>query len=168
MDVLVRQAQAADIPGIDALMARAFPRLLKHDYPPSLLVLAVPRMAKAQPRLITSGTYFVAQDEDGQILGAGGWTTSPPHGQGSRDAAHVRHFATDPDKARRGVGRAVLSHTLADAGMRGVRRMDCFSTRTAEPFYASMGFERSRPTEVQIQLLDAVVFPAIAMSRSLA
>ena len=168
MEVLVRQAETGDIPQIDALMARAFPRLLKADYPPSTLVLAVPRMAKAQPRLIASGTYFVAQDPSGRLLGSGGWTASPPHGQGDPQAAHVRHFATDPDCARQGVGRAILSHALADATMRGMQRMDCFSTRTAEKFYAAMGFRRMREEEVEIQLKDAVVFPAIAMSRTLA
>jgi len=166
MDVTVRQSTAEDLPAIDRLISRSYPRLLKADYPPSVLVTAIPRIARAQPALVTSGTCFVAEDEDGAIVGAGGWTRRGPRGDRG-EGGHIRHFATDVGAVRRGVGTAILSHVLADAAMRGVTRMACLSTRTAVPFYAALGFERMGEQEVMIELTEGIVFPAVSMARAL-
>jgi hypothetical protein len=68
-------------------LARAYPRLLKADYPPSALVLALPLISRAQPQLVTCGTYYLVQDGD-DLLGAGGWTANPPGGR-TNDAGLV-------------------------------------------------------------------------------
>lgn len=60
MDFIVRSAAKGDIAAVDALLARTYPRLLKPDYPPSVLVTALPLISRAQPALVTSGTYYVA------------------------------------------------------------------------------------------------------------
>ena len=101
----IRPARRDDIPGIDALLARSYPQLLKADYPPSVLVTALPLISRANPQLVQSGTYYVALDEAGRVLGAGGWSFGAPQG-GLADGvtAHIRHFATDPAAVRRGVG----------------------------------------------------------------
>ena len=166
MDFEVRLATADDIPQIDVLFKRTYPRLLKADYPPSVLVTAVQRLANAQPALVTSGTYFVAVGGDGEILGAGGWT--PWSEQGHADGTgHMRHFATDPDCLEQGVARAILNRALADAAGRGVRYMRCMSTRTAEGFYAAMGFQRVQEEESLIELAGGIGFPVIAMTLKL-
>ena len=59
-DLTIRPGRTEDIAPLDALLARSYPRLLAADYPPSVLVTAIPRISRAQPRLVTSGTYFVA------------------------------------------------------------------------------------------------------------
>ena len=74
----VRPATKSDMDAIDGLLSRSYPALLKADYAPSILVTAVPRMTKAQPALIKSGTYYVAEDPCGALLGAGGWTFALP------------------------------------------------------------------------------------------
>jgi hypothetical protein len=51
----VRVAGPVDIAAVDALLARAYPRLLKADYAPSVLVTALPRIARAQPGLVAAG-----------------------------------------------------------------------------------------------------------------
>ncbi len=157
----LRPAVPGDLAELDALMARAYPRLLKADYPPSVLVTALPLISRAQPKLLRSGTYYVAVDASGAILGAGGWTrdrTTPELG-------HIRHVVTDDRQTRRGVGRAVIGHTLATARAAGLTRLDCKSTRTAEPFYAAMGFDTLGPMEVT--LAPGIGFPAIRMTQAL-
>lgn len=166
MDLRVRHATRGDLPAVDALFQRSYPRLLKADYPPSVLVTAIQRLARAQPALVTSGTYFVALGPKDEVLGAGGWT--PWDAFGNADGTgHVRHFATDPDHLGRGVGRAVLTHTINDAAQRKVRHMSCMSTRTAEGFYAAMGFERVQDEESVIEMSGGIGFPVIAMTRRL-
>jgi N-acetylglutamate synthase-like GNAT family acetyltransferase len=164
--ITIRAATRADISEIDALLARSYPRLLKPDYLPSVLVTAIPRISRAQPALIASGTYYVVLDED-RIVGAGGWTAARP---GGRDAepgrANVRHVVTDDRMVRRGIGRALMTHVFATARRAGMTWMHCLSTRTAVPFYSAMGF--AAIGETTISLGPGVDFPAVEMRRDLA
>lgn len=158
----LRKASPADLSAVDRLLGRSYPRLLAADYPPSVMVMAVPLISRARPELLASGRYFVAEDPDGRLLAAGGWSRSNPTGAMMQDlSGHVRHVATDPDAVRQGVGRALMRHVMQDAWAEGVVRLDCLSTRTAVPFYRALGF---RPVgAVDVPLAPAVVFPALRM-----
>ena len=70
----LRPSTAADLAAVGALLARSYPRLLAPDYPASVRVLAIPLISRARPELLASGTYWLAHDPQGDILGAGGWT----------------------------------------------------------------------------------------------
>jgi GNAT superfamily N-acetyltransferase len=144
LTVSLRRAHLADLAAVDRLLARSFPRLLAADYPPSSMVLAVPRLIRARPELLASGRYVLAEDAEGRLVAAGGWSA------GATDTGHVRHVATDPDAVRQGVGRALMAHVLRDARQAGILWMDCLATRTAVPFYAALGFRVVAPTEVQL------------------
>jgi GNAT superfamily N-acetyltransferase len=157
----IRRAAMADLDAVDRLLARSFPRLLGADYPPSTMVLAVPRIARARPELLASGTYFLAEDAAGNLLAAGGWTRAASTGTLVRDTGHVRHVATDPDALRQGVGRALMGKVMQDAAEGGMLWLDCLSTRTAVPFYTALGFRQLFPTEVQ--LAPGITFPVVRM-----
>ncbi|MDG1116542.1 MAG: GNAT family N-acetyltransferase [Flavimaricola sp.] len=163
--MLIRVATRADITAIDALLSRAYPRLLKHDYAPSILVTAIPLIARAQPRLVTCGTYYVVEDGE-TLIAAGGWTAAIPGRGGSTPGrANVRHVVTDDRQTRRGVGTALLGHVMEAARAAGMTWMHCTSTRTAEPFYAALGF--TRLGDVTVPLGPGIAFPAIDMRRDL-
>jgi GNAT superfamily N-acetyltransferase len=153
----VRLARRGDITALDALYARSYPKLLKADYPPSALVLALPLISRVQPYLVTCGTYFVAEAEDGTILGAGGWT--PQRNQ--TGCGDVRHLVTDDRHTRRGVGRALFDRIFSSARAAGIGRLDCNATRTAVPFYQAMGFTALGP--IEIDLRPGITFPAVRM-----
>lgn len=159
--VIIRPTTAEDLAAVDALLARAYPRLLKADYPPSILVTALPIISRARPELMTCGTYYLAQDADGAVIGAGGWTADPK----VKGLGHIRHVVTDDRIQRRGVGRAVIGHALDRAREAGMTRLECWSTRTAERFYQAMGFATLGPMEVP--LAGGIAFPAIRMTRTL-
>ena len=76
--ITLRLATPADLAAVDALLARAYPRLLAADYPPSVLVIAVPLIARARPELLASGRYWLACDSAGTVLAAGGWSRGAP------------------------------------------------------------------------------------------
>lgn len=160
--ITLRRATPGDLSAIDRLLGRSYPRLLAPDYPPSTLVLAVPRFGRAQPDLLASRRYFVAEDAQGRILAAGGWSRRDPVG-GPLDETrgHVRHVATDPDVVRQGIGRKLMRHAMQDAGRAGVRWLDCLSTRTAVPFYLALGFRSVHPRE--LFLGPGIVFPVMRM-----
>ena len=156
----IRPTTIADLAVVDALLARSYPKLLKADYPPSVLVTVLPVIARAQPKLLRCGTYYVVE-EDGQVLGAGGWTpdrTDPALG-------HIRHVATDDRALRRGVGRRLLNHCFDTARAAGVQRMECWATLTAERFYQAVGFQTVGPMDVSLE--GGIRFPSLRMLRDL-
>jgi GNAT superfamily N-acetyltransferase len=164
--MLIRLATPADLAAVDALFARAYPRQLAADYPPSLMVMALPMLSRAQPALLASGCYFLAE-RDGAVLGAGGWTAAAP-GRGGLSAGqgHIRHVVTDDRATRQGIGRAVLGAAMAQARAAGIVQLHCLSTLTAVPFYSALGF--AVDGRVSLSLGPGIDFPAVAMRRSLA
>ena len=163
--ISVRNSTRADIAAIGALLARSYSILLKTDYAPSVLVTALPLISRAQPALITCGTYYVAERE-GLIIGAGGWTkTAPDSGRPNRNTGQIRHLITDHRVARQGVASTLIRHVIAQARNAGINQMICHSTRTAVPFYEAMGFEARDAIEVPLR--PGISFPAVAMERFL-
>lgn len=164
--ITIRPTTQADLAAVDALLAASYPTLLKRDYPPSVLVTALPLISRANPALLRSGSYYIAETPEGQALAAGGWTRSPPQGGvGRPEIGHVRHMATHPAHLRQGLAQAIVTRVLADALAAGVEWMICQSTRTAVPFYRAMGF-RVRG-EIVIALRPGITFPAVEMERAL-
>ena len=157
----LRTASLRDLAGVDALLARSYPKLLKPDYPPSVMVTAVPLLARARPGLLASGRYYVAEAPGEGIVGAGGWSLRSR----VERVAEVRHVAVDPRFTRAGIGRRLLGTVLEAARREGMRRIDCLATRTAVPFYAAMGFGELGP--VAIALAPGIVFEAVRMVRAL-
>lgn len=167
--ITVRTASPADTTAVDALLGRSYPRLLKADYPPSVIVTALPIISRARPELLASGTYFVAVDADGAIVGAGGWTTRsvPPEGMTGR-CGDVRHVVTDDRTLRRGIGQAIIARVIETARAAQLTSLICLSTRTAVPFYRAQGFRSRGPApEVMIPLAPGIAFPVCPMSRPL-
>lgn len=156
----VRLSTAQDFDAVDALFRRVYPKLLKDDYAPSIRVLVLPRISRAQPRLLKSGSYFVAE-LDHAIVGAGGWSLD----RSNRRIGHIRHLVTSDQHLRQGIGSAIVEAIFDQAERSGVTRMVCWSTFTAEPFYAAQGFRRLRLIEVPLD--QAISFPAAEMERAL-
>ncbi len=166
----LRRAYPGDLAAVDGLLSRSYPRLLAADYPPSVMVTAVPIIARARPELLASGRYFLVLD-GARVLGAGGYSLAAPGargGPGGAEAAglaHIRHVASDPDAVRQGIGRALMEQVFAAAAAEGVQRFDCLSTRTAVPFYAALGFRVLGETVVPLG--PGIGFPAIRMQADL-
>ncbi|WP_299282457.1 GNAT family N-acetyltransferase [uncultured Tateyamaria sp.] len=129
----IRPSTMADLAAVDAVLARTYPKLLKADYPPSVLVTALPIISRAQPALLKCGTYYVAEI-GGAVVGAGGWTRD----RGNAQLGHIRHVVSDDRVLRKGVGRALMRHSFEAARAAGITRMECWATRTAEPFYRAL------------------------------
>ena len=156
--IAIRAATPADLSAVDALLARSYPRLLAAHYPPSLRVMAIPHLARAQPALLASGLYYVAVGAGGDVLGAGGWSRGRDRSRGE-----IRHFVTDARHVRQGIARRIMERVLAETRAAGVRQLDCLATRMAVPFYTAMGFADLGP--VLVGLGPGIDFPAVRMRR---
>jgi len=157
----LRPATPDDEAALTILLAASYRELLAGHYPEFVLRAALPFMTRANPALLKSGTYYVAE-QHGRTAGCGGWTREKP-GTGAvvPHIAHIRHFATHPDFARRGVGRLIAEHCIAEARRAGIRLLCASSTLPAEKFYACLGFVRERESETAFS--KDVRFPSIEM-----
>ncbi|NVB42658.1 GNAT family N-acetyltransferase [Pseudenhygromyxa sp. WMMC2535] len=172
----IRPAQPEDAEAVNRLLERSYGQLLAGFYEPRLLERALPAMVRANPSLLACGTWYLAEDAaDGRLLGCGGFTSEAPGGGSSSGRhGHVRHVASDPDALRRGVARAVLERSLAEARARGLSTLEAASTLAAERFHAAMGFVAQRRFDVEIPWRGApggepeiLRFPAVLMTRAL-
>lgn len=162
-DIEIRPAMPADTEGVSRLLARSYRALLAPDYDPALLRDVLPLIGQANPRLLNCGTYFVAEQGE-RILAAGGWTDVTPHGRpGQPGVGHIRHVATDPDIARRGIGARLMARVLRSAAAAGMDDLRCQSTLTAAPFYESLGF--TSLGRIDVRFPTGALFPAIQMRR---
>ena len=159
----IRAAEIGDAERVTALLQLSYPVLLERDYPSELLRRALPRISVARPELLRSGSYYVAETPQGQIVAAGGWSWSSPLSASTpAGMGHIRHVVTSPDFVRRGVARAILDRAMDHAAEEGVRRLECLSTRTAVPFYEALGFKTL--AEIELSLGLDVRFPAVHMT----
>jgi len=125
-----------------------------------------------------------------RIVGCGGWTARRPektepnrHLANSSNAAkpshhavqdealvpHLRHFAVHPDYARRGIGKAIWQRCYHDIARQFVQEnrpfpvMEVFSSRTAESFYASLGFRLVK--RMDLEMKPGIFLPVLLMRR---
>jgi N-acetylglutamate synthase-like GNAT family acetyltransferase len=163
---LVRIASVEDDDGVTALLGTSYPTLMRGSYEDTVLNAALPFMTVAQPALLQSDSYYVAEISKGTIVGCGGWTKErPASGEITEGVAHIRHFGVHPEWARRGIGRAIYARCCEDATAAGIGRFECYSSINAESFYAALGFERLE--EIILEMPGGISFPSIHMLATL-
>ncbi len=157
----IRQSNAGDGLQVEALLGRSYPVTMAGAYDESILSVALPLMTKAQPDLLTSGTFFVVEDA-GLVVGCGGWTFAEPgSGRIVEGLAHLRHFAVDPARSRQGIGRLIFDACSRTAAQQGALRFQVFSSLNAEAFYAGMGL--TRIDVVRVPMRADLAFPVVLM-----
>ena len=158
----IRVATPADAAGVSAVLAASYGTLLASHYNAELLALALPLMTTANPALLGSGTYYVAENGAGAIVGAGGWSFDRPGTTAIvAGLAHVRHFATLPSWTGLGVASAILSKCICEAKSQGAEAMEAYSTLAAVGFYQTLGFIIVSP--IDVPLASGISLPSMLM-----
>ena len=162
--ITVRPAGMQDARAVEFVLRSSYSVLLAGAYPGELIGRVLPHMTRANPQLLASGTYYLA--EVGSVpVGCGGWTAEKPGtSEIVSEIGHIRHFATDPGWVRCGVGRALYARCETDARDAGIRTLECYSTLNGEAFYAALGFRRIGRIRVP---MGQSGFPAVHMARSI-
>jgi GNAT superfamily N-acetyltransferase len=129
-------------------------------------------------QLIKDGTYFMVE-KDGRIAGCGGWSwrstlyggddsmvsREPEALDSARDAARIRAMYTDPDFARQGVGRIVMSLCEGAAMHAGFRKATMMATMAGVPLYEACGYVEAEP--VLSAPVDGIRVPLVRMEKQL-
>jgi len=92
--IAIRVATQADAAAVTAVLESSYSELMKLAYPDTILRRALSPMVRANPKLLASGTYYVATADDGLVVGCGGWTSEKPGtSETEPGVGHLRHFA---------------------------------------------------------------------------
>ena len=177
MAIILRKATLADIPQIEALIARSARGLSAEDYRPSQIEGALRGAFGVDTQLLADQTYFVAE-EAGRMVGCGGWSyRSTLFGGDARtgrdssildprtQAAKIRAFFIDPVDARRGIGTLLLEHCESEARARGFSRVELMATLPGVKLYAARGYVGAPMVHFDVGLGESIEF--IPMSKAL-
>jgi GNAT superfamily N-acetyltransferase len=170
MSILLRKATHADIPMLEALIARSARGLSKDDYRPAQVEGALRGAFGVDTQLLTDGTYFIAED-DGQAVGCGGWSfRSTLFGGDARvdrdaslldpaaQAAKIRAFFVDPSAARRGIGSLLLERCEAEARAHGFTRAELMATLPGVKLYAARGYRSTGRVSYDVGMGESIEF----------
>lgn len=148
----LRKASLADVPALEALIARSARQLSSPDYTPRVIEGALRGAFGVDSQLLADQTYFVVE-ENGQIIGCGGWsfrsTLFGSDARADRDpgvldpncqAAKIRAFFVDPGNARRGIGSMLLTHCENEARAHGYGQAELMATLSGVKLYAARGY----------------------------
>jgi GNAT superfamily N-acetyltransferase len=151
----LRKAIIADIPALNALIARSARGLSSGDYRAQQIEGALRGAFGVDTQLLTDETYFVVEDA-GQIVGCGGWSfRSTLFGGDAREGrdssvldpksqpAKIRAFFVDPGHARRGIGSLLLDHCESQARAYGYAETELMATLPGARLYAARGYVAS-------------------------
>lgn len=172
-----RMATEADLPMLRALMTRAIEHL-QDDFLSPDQVRASHKVMGLDSQLVRDSTYFVIE-EQGIAAGCGGWSfratlyggddsvvaREPARLDPATDAAKVRAMYTNPDFARRGVGRMLLALCEDTARAAGFGRVELMATMAGVPLYRAAGYVAV--AETQAPEIDGVTVPLLLMGKTL-
>jgi GNAT superfamily N-acetyltransferase len=178
MTIAIRKAAVSDIPQIEALIARSARGLSAQDYRPSQVEGALRGAFGVDTQLLTDQTYFVVE-EDGRLVGCGGWsfrsTLFGGDARSGRDssmldprtqAAKVRAFFVDPQRARRGIGTLLLERCEQEARDHGFSQVELMATLPGVKLYAARGFVGAAMVHFDVGTGETIEF--IPMRKALA
>ncbi|MEA1673956.1 GNAT family N-acetyltransferase [Nitrospirillum sp. BR 11163] len=154
MAYTLRKATLADKPALQALIQASARGLSGDHYTPEVVEGALAGAFGVDSDLIRDQTYFVAEEANGLFVGCGGWSRrmtlfggdarpdrSPQMLDPARDPARIRAFFVHPERARQGIGRALLQACETEARAAGFQALELMGTLPGVPLYRALGFQ---------------------------
>jgi GNAT superfamily N-acetyltransferase len=174
----LRAAQPADIPRMEALIARSGIELSAGFYTPEQAQAVTRHVFGVDTQLVADQTYFLIE-RDGVALACGGWSkrstlfgadrakTGPdPLLDPASQPARIRAFFVSPDAARQGLGRMLLRHCTEQAAAAGFHALELAATMPGVPLYEAAGFKMLE--RIELALPGGVQVPLARMRKEIA
>lgn len=172
----LRSATPADVPALEALIARSVRALSAGFYTPAQAEGGLRHVFGVDTQLVADGTYYLIE-ADGVLAAGGGWSARRTLFGGDQfkhaadapldpatEPARIRAFFVDPAFARRGLGRLLFAHCHDAARAAGFRTLELMATLPGVPLYTALGFA---PHErVDVPLPGGEVLPCVRMTRA--
>ena len=172
-----RLATLADLGALREVMRRSIETLQTGFLTPEQVRVSHTVMG-LDTQLVRDRTYFIVERGD-KIAGCGGWSwrstlyggddsmvSRVPEALDPKiDAARIRAMYTDPDFARQGVGRMVISLCEEAAMDAGFRKATMMATMAGVPLYRACGYVEIEP--VMSAPVDGIRVPLVRMEKQL-
>lgn len=172
-----RVATEADLPALRTLMTRAIEEL-QRDFLTPAQVAASHQIMGLDTQLVKDRTYFMILDRE-RLVGCGGWSwratlfggddsivaREPVPLDPARDAAKIRAMYVDPDHARRGIGKAIMTLCEDAARAAGFAKAELMATLAGLPLYKACGYAEIEAVEATSR--EGVTVPIIRMGKAL-
>lgn len=180
MNLKIRKAVFADQAEIEKLIAESVRGLSRNEYNERQIELSIKTVFGVDTELISDGTYFIAESEDGKIAGCGGWSKRRTlygasvfaHSRDSellnpeRDAAKIRAFFIRPEFARKGIGTRILEICESEAKANGFKAVEMMATLPGVKLYAVRGYRGDE--EIKVPLNETLDIVCVKMQKNLA
>ena len=167
----LRKARLDDAPVLDRLIGESVRGLSRGDYTDAKIEAALGTAFGLDSELIRDGTYFVAEVAT-DIVACGGWSRRKTLFGGDqqarresglldpiRDSARIRAFFVRPDRARCGIGSALIERCESEALACGFRSVELMATRPGHRLCRAFGYvgderiEYSLPAGITIEFI---------------
>lgn len=174
---MLRLARPADVPAMEALIARSGIELSAGFYTPEQAEAVTRHVFGVDSQLVADQTYYLIE-QDGRIVACGGWSKRntlfggdqakrgvDPLLDPATSAARIRAFFVAPGMERRGLGRELLRHCSEQAALAGFRALELAATMPGVPLYRAAGF-----TDVEaigLTLPGNIAVPLLKMRREI-
>lgn len=154
----LRRAGPDDEPSVSTLLKACYSEFAREFYDADILEKALPVMTAANPQLLRSGNFWVAETPEGMTVGCGGWSLEwPGTGEIVPGEAHIRQYAVHPEWVRRGIAGTVNRQCFTAAAEHGIELIHCYAALGSEPFYEALGFDTIG--SMVLELPDDVLIP---------
>lgn len=164
MSFTIRKAEIEDRFEIAELIAESVRKLSHDEYDETQIELSIKTVFGVDTELIADKTYFVAESDDGQIAGCGGWSKRKTlYGASiysqSRDSqmldpetdpAKIRAFFIHPNFARKGIGTKILEVCEAEAKAHGFKSAEMMATLPGVKLYEKCGYAGDEKVKVPV------------------
>jgi N-acetylglutamate synthase-like GNAT family acetyltransferase len=175
---MIRSAGPADIDALRQLIERSARTVGVERYTAEQMETALRGAFGVDSQLITDGTYFLVEFDDGMTVACGGWSWRRTLFGGDKrvdrevgtldprtDAAKIRAFFVDPQHLRQGIASSLLARCEAEARAAGFLKLELMGTLTGEAFYTARGYVRT--ASVSYEAEPGVFIPFVAMSKEI-
>ena len=175
--LILRHACLEDIPEIERVMRASIVGISSRSYDWQQVESSLKFVAHLDRDLVSDGTYFVVE-EDGSIVGCGGWSARGRlyAGSGSAtddarpldpatEAARIRAMFVLPRCERRGIGRRILQACEEEALAAGFHRTELMAMLSGHAMYRANGYRDLEPVDAKLE--DGTPFPLIRMEKRL-
>lgn len=150
-DFKIRVASLEDKESVTLLLKDSYHKLMSSRYSVESLSTVLPVITQANPSLLLSGTFYLAETTNKLIIGCGGWTKEKPGSEEIKQGiGHIRHFATHPEWIGKSVGKTIYARCEQEAKIAKIHCLECYSSLNAEGFYAALGFKALKNIDVTL------------------
>ena len=173
----LRVALPADVPAMNALIARSGVALSAGFYTQEQAEAVTRHVFGVDTQLVADRTYFVIE-RDGAMLACGGWSrratlygadrakSGPdPLLDPASQPGRIRAFFVEPSAARQGLGSMLMRHCERQALAAGFSALELAATLPGVPLYRASGFAVTE--DFHLDLPDDIKLPLARMHKRL-